>query len=388
MQHELGHNLGLSHAQSLYCTGPDGQVTSLEVTGGSCSIWEYGDPFDSMGNNWIGFQYSASYKARLGWIPSSGITSVSQSGTYTIAPSEVTTGQPQVLRIPLPSGATYDLDVRQPFGQFWDAQVADYPALLNGVEIRRADQWTTQLVDTTPDGNFSDAPLQVGQTFTDGAAGISIRTESVGPDSATVHVELGTVVQEPALFGTFNSGAPGPMTRVPGTANTWTADETFSGPWGRFRVTTTPSGLTYGDLQPDGVLDQGAPDIVVPDAGTYTITVDLDSLAYTVAPVATGGGYASNYPTMTLRGTSTEWTAAPMELVADHTWRHTMAFGAHPVEEYVFDVDGTGTTTFGDAGVDGTADPGGPNIPLTQGPAVYEVTFHDDTLAYSVLRVW
>ncbi|GIG19754.1 hypothetical protein Cch01nite_04780 [Cellulomonas chitinilytica] len=388
--HELGHNLGLSHAQSLYCTGPDGQATSVEVTGGTCSVWEYGDPFDTMGNNWIGFQYSASYKARLGWVAPSGITTVSASGTYTLAPSEVTTDQPQVLRIPLPSGESYDLDVRQPFGQFWDAQVKDYPALLDGVEVRRANEWTTQLVDTTPDGSFSDAALQVGRTFTDPAAGVSIRTESVGPEGAVVHVDLGVVEQEPVLYGTFNSGAPGPMTKVPGTASTWTADETFSGPWGRFRVTVDPSGTTYGDLQPDGVLDQGAPDIVVPDAGTYTITVDLATLAYSVvSTTGGGGGFASSYPTMTLRGTSTEWTVAPMELVADHTWRHTMAFGAHPVEEFLFDVDGTGAVTFGDTGVgDGTAEPGGPNIPLTQGPAIYEVTFHDDTLTYSVSRVW
>jgi len=390
VQHELGHNLGLNHANALYCTGPDGRETSVEEIGGSCTVQEYGDPFDSMGNTWNGMQFSANYKARLGWIPASRVTTVTESGTYTLAPSEVTTDQPQDLRVPLPSGGYYDVDVRQPFGQFWDAKVTSYPALTSGVEIRRADEWTTSLVDATPGGGYDDAGLLVGQTFTDRASGVSIRTESVGPEGAVVRVDLGVVEQQPVLYGTFDSGAAVPMTRVPGTASAWTAEETFSGPYGRFRVTVTPSGTTYGDLQPDGVLDDGGPDVVVPDAGTYAITVDLATLGYTVVRTTGGDGrFVSTYPTMTLRGTSTEWTAAPMELVADHTWRHTMPFGAHPVEELLFDVDGTGAVTFGDTGGgDGTAEPGGPHIPLNQGPAIYEVTFHDDTLAYSVTRVW
>ena len=34
--HELGHNFGLYHAASLYCSG--------QAIGGSCSSTEYGDP--------------------------------------------------------------------------------------------------------------------------------------------------------------------------------------------------------------------------------------------------------------------------------------------------------------------------------------------------------
>jgi hypothetical protein len=166
---------------------------------------------------------------------------------------------------------------------------------MNGVEIRRATDVGTSLVDTTPGDGHDDAALQVGRTFTDAAAGVSIRTESVGPAGAVVRVELGTVV---------------------------------------------------------------------------------------------GGAYASTYPTMTLRGTSTGWDPVPMALVADHTWRLTMPFGAHPDEALLFDTDGTGAVTFGDAGGDGTAEPGGPRTPMSQGPAVYQVTFRDDTLAYAVERVW
>ncbi|QHT55857.1 hypothetical protein GXP71_07020 [Cellulomonas sp. H30R-01] len=294
-QHELGHNLGLNHANALVCTAADGRPTSVEEPGGGCVVREYGDPFDAMGDTWNQMQFSANYKARLGWITPSRVTTVTGSGTYTLAPSEAPTDLPQDLRIPLPSGGYYDVDLRQPYGQAWDAKVSRYPALMNGVEIRRATDGGTALVDTTPGDGYDDAALQVGRTFTDAAAGVSVRTESVGPAGAVVHVELGPVV---------------------------------------------------------------------------------------------GGGYASTSPTMTLRGTSTGWAAVPMVLVADHTWRITMPFGAHPDEALLFDTDGTGAVTFGDADGDGTAEPGGPRTPMTQGPAVYEVTFRDDTLAYAVVRVW
>lgn len=293
-QHEIGHNLGLHHADALVCAAADGHPTAVEEPGGSCAVQEYGDPFDAMGNTWNQMQFSANYKARLGWVPASRVTTVTRSGTYTLAPSEAPTDQPQDLRIPLPSGEYYDLDLRQPYGQTWDAKVSRYPALMNGVEIRRATELGTALVDTTPGDGYDDAALQVGRTFTDATAGVTIRTESVGPGGAVVRVDLGTVV---------------------------------------------------------------------------------------------GGRWASTYPTMTLRATSTGWTAVPMELVADHTWRHTMPFGAHPDEALLFDVDGTGATSFGDASGDGTAEPGGPRTPMTQGPAIYEVTFRDDTFAYSVARV-
>ncbi|MFC4614623.1 zinc-dependent metalloprotease family protein [Cellulomonas algicola] len=293
-QHEIGHNLGLNHANALVCTAADGHLTSVETPGGSCVVQEYGDPFDAMGDAWNQMQFSANYKARLGWVPASRVTTVTRSGTYALASSEAPTGEPQDLRVPLPSGDYYDLDVRQPYGQTWDAKVSLYPALMNGVEIRRASEVGTALVDTTPGDGYDDAALQVGQTFTDAAAGITITTESVGPGGAVVRVDLGTV----------------------------------------------------------------------------------------------GGGWASRYPTMTLRGTSTEWAPVPMTLVADHTWRLTMPFGAHPDEALLLDTDGTGAVTFGDAAGDGTAEPGGPRTPMTQGPAVYEVTFRDDTLAYTVVRVW
>ncbi|MBB2923411.1 hypothetical protein [Cellulomonas cellasea] len=388
LQHELGHNLGLGHASTLECTTPAGLASAIEEDGGSCRVEEYGDLFDTMGNAFNQMEFSAHHKAWLGWIPEVNVTTVTASGTYTLAPSEVQTDQPQLLRIPLASGLSYDVDVRRPHG-LWDAKVADYPALMDGVTIRRGDSWGASLLDTMPGGGVDDAPLRVGETFTDRASGVRIRTEQSGPEGAVVHVELGARTQTPHLIGTHNAWTPAPMTEVPGAPGTWTTQAQFGEePDRRFRIVVLPDGGVYGDAEPDGVADAGGADIQVPGAGTYTVTLDRASLRYTVVRDGGGGGFVSTYPAMTLRGISTGWAAVPMELVADHTWRVTTAFGAHPVEDFLFDVDGTGATVFGDAGNDGVAEPGAPNALMTQGPALYEVTFRDDTLAYGVVREW
>ncbi|MGW6132429.1 zinc-dependent metalloprotease family protein [Cellulomonas sp. NPDC055163] len=388
LQHELGHNLGLLHASALQCSTPAGLPSAIEEDGGSCRVEEYGDPYDTMGNAYNQMEFSARHKARLGWIAEANVTTVTVSGTYTLAPSEVRTDQPQLLRIPLASGLSYDVDVRRPHG-LWDAKVADYPALMDGVTIRRGDGWGASLVDTTPGGWVDDAPLRVGQTFTDRASGVRIHTEQSGPDGAVVHVDLGVAAQAAHLTGTHNGWTPAPMTEVPGAPGTWTAQAQFGAePDQRFRIEVLPGGGSYGDAEPDGVADAGAADIRVPGAGTYTVTFDLASLRYTVVrDGGGGGGFVSTYPAMTLRGISTGWAAVPMELVADHTWRVTTAFGAHPVEDFLFDVDGTGATVFGDPENDGVAEQGAPNVLMTQGPARYEVTFRDDTLVYGVVRV-
>lgn len=59
---------------------------------------------------------------------------------------------------------------------------------MNGVEIRRATDAGTSLVDTTPGDGHDDAAPQVADV-TDAAAGVSVRTESVGPAGAVVRVE-------------------------------------------------------------------------------------------------------------------------------------------------------------------------------------------------------
>ena len=68
--HELGHNLGTQHA--------------------STPSSEYGDTSDIMGYAGIGLRHmNAPHKEELGWLPAGQVLTVTQSGTYKIAPLEL-----------------------------------------------------------------------------------------------------------------------------------------------------------------------------------------------------------------------------------------------------------------------------------------------------------
>ncbi len=61
--HEFGHNFGLYHAGSLDCG-------TAEIATTGCTVTEYGDPFDIMGNN-RAMHFAAYQKQLLGYIPGS-----------------------------------------------------------------------------------------------------------------------------------------------------------------------------------------------------------------------------------------------------------------------------------------------------------------------------
>jgi hypothetical protein len=192
--HELGHNLGLNHAGSWYCTGPTGQPV---VISSSCRLDDYVDPFDVMGS--LGSRHNSGYNLQLlGVLAPANVQTVNASGTYSIvsALAQQTT-QPTTLRIPrtYAGGAVSDwyyLEIRKPSpaGTF-DAFAASDP-VVTGVSIREAPDPAngghTWLLDNHPGGTIDDAPLKPGETFTDGH--ISVKTLSAGGGAATVSVSL------------------------------------------------------------------------------------------------------------------------------------------------------------------------------------------------------
>ncbi|MBA3366031.1 MAG: hypothetical protein H0U03_09655, partial [Actinobacteria bacterium] len=186
--HELGHNLGSHHSGAMYCQDSTGAKAPI---GPTCSSTEYGDPFDVMGsgtrhfNNW--------HKAQLGWIGQGNRQTVMTTGTYTIAPQEWANPGVQVLRIPR-GGSWYYLEFRQPYGTLFDNFSPGDPAV-QGVSIRLAGDYfdlvPSYLLDATAETEtFADAPLPVGRTFVDPAYSVAIKTQSVSPTGATVHISL------------------------------------------------------------------------------------------------------------------------------------------------------------------------------------------------------
>ncbi len=83
--HELGHAMGLGHAQSSTCKGSPGQ----------CGYDETGDPYSPMGSGMLDF--SAYEKTVLGWIPPQ--PHVTAPKRYVLAPASVRSKLAQALVI-------------------------------------------------------------------------------------------------------------------------------------------------------------------------------------------------------------------------------------------------------------------------------------------------
>src|SRR5438552_4264880 len=173
--HEGGHNFGLGHAQlRTFATEPLGPL------GATGTLTEYGDPFSDMSCSNIG-HYAAPHEAEmLGWMPAANYQTVQTGGSYTIAPSELSSAGPQALKIQRGTGnAGYYLWVEY-------RQVIGYDSLLTflvpaGALIHYEDSTTgshTQLL------NFpSDTALMPGASWSDPSSALSlsvVRATSTG----------------------------------------------------------------------------------------------------------------------------------------------------------------------------------------------------------------
>ncbi|MEO7888539.1 MAG: peptidase M11 [Vicinamibacterales bacterium] len=178
--HELGHNLGNYHSHSQPC----------DVAG--CSVIEYGDDHDIMGNI-AAVHTNAFQKERLGWLnygASPPIQTVSTSGTFVIDPMATPGVYPKALKI-LKSGTTtgtrtfYYIEVRTAAG--FDAGAAPGVLIHTGSESSGS---TSYQLDLSPNTSAFDSILDVGQTFTDGTIGLTIATLSASDAGATVQVSV------------------------------------------------------------------------------------------------------------------------------------------------------------------------------------------------------
>ena len=190
--HELGHNLGLEHAGSWTCTEGGVRVQISDT----CTVSEYGDPFDTMGNAAANRHNSGWNLEKLGILGPQNIETVTESGTYSIQSALTKTKQPTVLRIARSVSPShfvrswYYLEIRQSGGVFESGS----DAAMSGVSIRATAEGgspETLLLDANPStATFADAPLQPGETFDGGR--VQVKTVSAGAGKATVEVHLNT----------------------------------------------------------------------------------------------------------------------------------------------------------------------------------------------------
>jgi hypothetical protein len=207
--HEMGHRLGMFHANSLSCTAEDGTPGGTPVPiSDKCTSKVYGDPFSIMGASAISApmcrqrlsrQVSAFHKVQIGILPTTNVKSITQSGDYFVNFMNVASPNPtapMVLRFVLPGGLlAYYVDVRKTTGAF-DSYPTGSPAV-NGVAIFRNNSSFQQgyiVPDDTnlinagnpADTSFSQAMLPVGASFRDAVGKITIKTLSINGSGAWV----------------------------------------------------------------------------------------------------------------------------------------------------------------------------------------------------------
>lgn len=85
LSHELGHSLGVYHANGWDCGT---QVLYDEF----CEHVEYGNLFDTMGHGLYSLHFNSFYKELLGWIKPEETLIINQSGTYSISNLETEQG--------------------------------------------------------------------------------------------------------------------------------------------------------------------------------------------------------------------------------------------------------------------------------------------------------
>jgi hypothetical protein len=209
--HEVGHNLGLGHANSKECTSGGSRVWL--AANDSCTTRGYADPFSTMGNNALRHNHG-SQLGELGWLSDSEKVVGGPGNTYTISPY-FSGGQVKLVRVPRGDGTFFDLDFRTPYGIF-DTFSAGSPAVA-GATIRigkgtaspTGSPQATELLDTTPSTtDLKDAPLLVGRTVKDPVSSLSFTTTGVSASGVTVQVREGVAPSGPAWLSASATDQP------------------------------------------------------------------------------------------------------------------------------------------------------------------------------------
>eukprot|EP00929_Paragymnodinium_shiwhaense_P079802 TRINITY_DN415_c0_g1_i1.p1 TRINITY_DN415_c0_g1~~TRINITY_DN415_c0_g1_i1.p1 ORF type:complete len:862 (+),score=177.61 TRINITY_DN415_c0_g1_i1:77-2662(+) len=170
--HELGHNLGLSHASS--------------------SSLEYGNVFDWMGNypDVQGLSYGLGYKLKLHWLPSAAVAEVSEQALATLNDEYLL--RPFDIDTPPRNGELVGIrfqvhgDARDLYVAFRDTAEGQQKS---GVYLtwQDKDKPNSELVDAACHSpSQRDARLQAGWTYMDPSGQLAIHVVSVDQQVATV----------------------------------------------------------------------------------------------------------------------------------------------------------------------------------------------------------
>jgi len=212
LSHEIGHGLGLLHANAWDCG--ENQI------GWPCNSIEYGNYFDVMGfGNSITLHNNAYYKSVLGWLGQNDISHITQSGTYKISPLESkpptdpksispTLGKRLAL-IEINGNLSYSVEYRSATG--FDATLAQVDGA--GLYIHKIDSSTSYLIDSQPTSldwheDVADSSLSgKNPIFFDANSGLTVESlglSSPGQWSFEVTIEPATcVLTKPVIYDVY-----------------------------------------------------------------------------------------------------------------------------------------------------------------------------------------
>lgn len=210
--HELGHNLGVMHANSIECyklPGSQGygylgtNIATILPINNYCKTSEYNDSNDVMGNGSIN-HFNAAFKRTFLWLKNHNSQVATRDGIYTIKPLETSINSSQALIIP--RGETtllyknnFYVEMRKRTG--FDTNIKsniDKGLLVRLVPESGSGSRPTFLVNSIPTQGslyvpsyFEPKPLEIGKSIFDPTTGISIKTVSVSATEAKVEVKFG-----------------------------------------------------------------------------------------------------------------------------------------------------------------------------------------------------
>jgi MYXO-CTERM domain-containing protein len=223
---EIGHNLGWMHAGTMDCGSeimPDNPS--------SCSGTEYGSRISPMGGACL--HLNAYDKWYQGFFGGCNAVRVPSSGTFTLLPLEIPCDGVQALQIPMPksramrnTSGNNDTMVNRYYLEFRTKRGLDNKNTIPGPRVyvhvvgdvpapNRTTTFNWQL-DMDPTTSAFDG-MNVGQTFTDPAGGVSFTLTAADNDRATVTVNITGGSGSPTCMDGTTFTAPGPSTCGTGT---------------------------------------------------------------------------------------------------------------------------------------------------------------------------
>ncbi|KFZ38828.1 peptidase M11 [Shewanella mangrovi] len=190
INHELGHNLGLYHANKKDC----GDVTTADSS--QCTVSEYGDYLSAMSGTSTPKHFNAFHKEQLGWLSGDRIETVTSDTRVTLSPVEAEGNFPLLAKIPNGKDAAgnalyYYIEYRQATG-FDSSLATEAGSMLDGIRLREGadnNAASSYLLDPTPNStayDWDDISLSPGQVFEQQG----VRVEVVSSDASSVTFDV------------------------------------------------------------------------------------------------------------------------------------------------------------------------------------------------------